>query len=342
MALTMFGNKSAAPSARSIKAIALIFLLGLSPWEKSSAQMMEMMGMMGPARERVGIRTKGSYHPPSANAGPGNSNRILSGSATAQALVFKGENDSIGINALFSAFHTDSNRVLPQNNISLPHDLKNISFGTSYSHNLEPGKYWGLTASYGSASDRPFSGSDVQVIHANIFYGFPSSEWSNWILLLNYSNNRAFLNNIPLPGFAYIYRPSPTFRGIFGIPFAMIDWKFSPGWSLAVQQFGISKSKAELAYAVFGPVQTFVSGEYDQQPYLRAGRSGSADRLTYDEKRLLLGIRSPLSALLLAEISGGHAFDRSFFEASRYSRRNDNRVRMDNGMVLQLQLSARF
>ena len=61
---------------------------------------------------------------------------------------------------------------------------------------------WGAGASVGSASDVPFHSIHETIFSAAARYEIPSKERNSWVFLLNYSNNRTFLNNVPLPGVA--------------------------------------------------------------------------------------------------------------------------------------------
>jgi hypothetical protein len=58
----------------------------------------------------------------------------------------------------------------------------------------------------GSSSDVPF-GSFGEVSGAvSAYYMKPSGDRAAWIFMLNYANDRLFLNNVPLPGVAYTSR----------------------------------------------------------------------------------------------------------------------------------------
>jgi len=58
---------------------------------------------------------------------------------------------------------------------------------------------------------------------------FSSAARNSWLLALSYSNNRPYLNNIPLPGFAYIIR-GDRFNAMIGFPFISADYRPDPDW----------------------------------------------------------------------------------------------------------------
>ncbi len=226
---------------------------------------------------------------------------------------------------------------------NIPNTLMDTRIGFAFTHQLGGERSWGLTSSFGSASDKPFSSGQVDTINANGTYAFSESERSRWMLFLNYSNNRGFLNNIPLPGFAYIYTPSKAFTGVFGVPFAMLNWRIdNSDWSLNAMLFFPRFGKLEAVYSKWRPLSLFAALEATEQSFLRLNRTYVDNRLVYLESRSLIGARSPLSKTLLAELSGGYAFARSFYEADKFSDRNSNSVSIASGAIYMATISARF
>ncbi len=221
-------------------------------------------------------------------------------------------------------------------------DFQEYALGATYTHKIDQGRSLSFNGNFGSASDHPFADTSVDTVSATSIYAFPQSEQSRWALLLNYSNNRPILNNIPLPGFAYTYTPSRDLLLTAGIPFASIVWKFAPDWSLSAFAVVPWIFRASVSRAIAGPVQAFASIDFSQQTYFRLGRSDLKERLFYDEKRATLGLRSPLSEMLTAELEGGYAFGRQFFDAQNYGSDHFNVNRLDASPVLRLALSASF
>ena len=219
-------------------------------------------------------------------------------------------------NALAFSARYNSMMIYPGN--SAAPNLYDIEMAASYTHEIEEKRMWSLGASFGSASDQPFEDSSVSTLSTTAFYSLPSTEISSWLFIVNYSNNRTVLNNIPIPGFAYNYTPSKTFRGIFGIPFAMIYWRFAERWNLSFFS-ALFVTKTEIAYSVMGPVQVFTGLDLFPRTFLKYGRANDKERLYYDEKKLVLGLRSPVSRILFTQLEGGYSFSRRFFTAESYS-----------------------
>jgi len=239
-------------------------------------------------------------------------------------------------------YHFSVDEKLPKDQVEVPAELSNLQFGLSYRQKLEEQKYWMLSAQVGSASDQVFSQSDVDTVNINAVYAGDVKPEESWIWLVNYSNNRPILNNLPLPGFAYVYTPNPKFRGIFGFPFLFTKWNFAENWNLNFSILGFTAVKTELSYQVFGPVQAYVVYDHNQQGFFRRDRSESDKRFFYDEKKMAIGIRSPLNALLFSDLQVGKSWDRHLFEAQSVAKQGENRLFLDAAWYAQFSLAARF
>ncbi len=227
------------------------------------------------------------------------------------------------------------------NSAVLP-DLHEFQLGLTYARELAPRKLWTLGSTFGSASDKPFKDASVNVVTATATYSYPTSEMSSWTFLLNYSNNRTFLNNIPLLGFAYTYAPSRALRTTFGLPFASIYWRFADRWSLLLFYLVPRVAKAQIGYSIAGPVEAFAGIDFSQSTYRLYGRQNHKERFFHDEKKAFLGLKSPLSRHFFAEIQGGYAFSRRFFTAERYTTTPSSTFRLASQWYGQTTLSAQF
>jgi hypothetical protein len=250
------------------------------------------------------------------------------------------------LKATVQTWSDDQNRVYLDGRAAVldlvdqPDDLYEYVLGATYLRQLGEERSVSVNASFGSASDHPFADGSVDTLGATATYGFASSPRSKWLLLVNYSNNRPILNGIPLPGFAYTYVPSREFRLTVGAPFAAIYWQFAPDWSLTAFTVIPWVARASVAYRITGPVQLFASFDFSQQTFLRLGRANEKERIFYDEKKATLGVRSPLSSVLSAELEGGYAFGRRFFNAESYGADKFGENALDAGALVRLGLTA--
>ena len=230
--------------------------------------------------------------------------------------------------------------VIPQTNFVVPTKLWDMQAGANYSRQLGDRRGWGVGGGVGSASDVPFHSIHETDLSLAARYELPSRERNSWILLLNYSNNRTFLNNVPLPGFAYVIRePDKGLTAVIGFPFALVRYKPDENWTLSASLFGGSNYTLEAARRV-KPVTLYARLARDPQQWLRAGRSDYSNRLIYDEKDARLGARAPLGAGLSLDGSLGWSFDRRFSEA-RDANRSAPRAALRNAAIASVALSWR-
>lgn len=222
-------------------------------------------------------------------------------------------------------------------------ELYDLRLGLGYTKMLENDRMWSVSARYGSASDRPFKDGSVSTLGATALYSYPSSSADGrWLLLLDYSNNRPILNNIPLPGFAYFHTPSERFRGIYGAPFANINWRFVDHWSLEFFTLFPWIIQGSVNYHINDYAKIYTGLDFSQMTYYIFGRTNKKDRLFYDEKKLFLGVKSPLNKITFLELEAGYAFDRRFFLDENYQRDPKNAVLIENAPYAKMNLRFRF
>ena len=200
-------------------------------------------------------------------------------------------------------------------------DLYDIKFGASYSEKLDENRSWSLSLRVGSSSDKHFYNESVTTLGATAVYTpAPASETGRWIYLVDFSNNRPILNGIPLPGFAYVHTPSKTYRAVYGAPFAFISWDFAEKMNLDFFYLIPWVIKTSVGYKPLPFVRIYAGVDFSQNTYYLADRQNNWDRLFYDEKKLFLGARGPVSKNIYLEAEIGHAFDRTMFVAENYER----------------------
>lgn len=203
---------------------------------------------------------------------------------------------------------------------SVVSDLKEYQGGLTYLHLNPSGNLWSLGATFGSASDEPFKDSSVNTIGSTFSYLWPEENSNYWLFLVNYSNNRPLLNGIPLPGLVYGYQSSPQFRANFGVPFTTLNWEFVDRWTLNIFTLMPWVGKLQVGYRLFGPFQVYSALEFFQVTFLQFGRPNLKERIYFDERRLFLGVKGPISQSIFVELEGGYCLRRRIFSAESYSR----------------------
>lgn len=216
------------------------------------------------------------------------------------------------------------------------------NFKATYSRRSLDQGLWVADVSYGSASDRIFEKSDVNTLASTLLYSNPT-EFSGegesrhpiktWNFFLSYSNNRPFMNGIPLFGFAYSYMPSRDFRLMAGIPFVSLALRFKEKWEWNTFMLVPFFVRTKLSYDILPFIQAYGSFDYSQQTFLRYGRADRNDRIFYDEKKALIGISGPLARFVKLNIEGGYAFDRRFFEARNNTRPKTSKTNLGSSAL---------
>jgi hypothetical protein len=232
--------------------------------------------------------------------------------------------------------------ILPDTKKGFPDGLWDVRWGPSYRHRFESGWIGGGFLTLGSASDRPFASMEETELQATAFARIPDGERNAWVVLLTYSNNREFLNNVPLPGIAYWYEPSNRYRILIGFPFASIEYKPYKDVSMEFSYFPIRSVRARVSYRLLRPLLVYGGFDWRNEGYFLANRHDRWDRLFYYEKRLYAGVRWDFLKQAFLDLSSGYAFDRFYFEGSDYEDRDHNRVNVENGPYVSIQAGFRF
>lgn len=268
-----------------------------------SAQGLDLLG--GGGLKGIGfIRLSGLGMPQGAD-------EIQEQSIAVSSPVYKDESQDATASLRYAKLATNEERNLLRN-------YYNIEGALSYSRPQSNGDNWSWSLSYGSASDKPFASSSVSTVSSTYTYTYAPEGTGQWLFFVNYSNNRPILNNIPLPGFAYIYKPSKDFFAVFGAPFATFQWQFTEKLSWGFLSFVPWVLKTNLTYKIAGPIQAYTGLDIAQTTFLREERTIARERVYFDERKLMIGLKSPIHRRIFADFEMGRAFSRRLFEAEEY------------------------
>jgi hypothetical protein len=268
--------------------------------------------------------------------------RVLHQKARGSLVLAKTEAQSWTLQGGASHFDLSQKVVLPQTGVVFPDSLGSVEGGISYLRRLGDRRQWGANFSVGSASDHLFNSIHETEFQLTGSYMIPARRQNAWLFLLQYSNNRTFLNNVPLPGFAYLWNlPERGFQLIAGFPFLSLNYRPTPAWSMGLNLLGTNQS-AEIARRVAGPVWAYAAYQNAPEQWMRRGRNDNANRLIYDEKKAGLGLRSELGKRFSLDLFGGRTFDRRLFESRNATHTGAPRVNLRNGWLTGLTLSARW
>lgn len=258
------------------------------------------------------------------------SGKIKQTALSASHLEQRADGSKIGI---FARHYTLANEIK-----GTPH-FTTASMGLSYHHPLANSRSWGMTGSYGSASDRPFRNGRDGMIALNGIYR--SSE--KWLWLANYSNNRPFMNHIPLPGFLFVKEHGREKNLMLGFPFIYILRPFASG-QLSVRYLSILpyNHKLRFLYNSWTVMKPYLGLEQSIQAFFDSNRTTDQRRTFWQERKVTAGGEKSFGPFLKIDLQTGLAFDRQFFDARSYMRRQTAIRRIDDGAFVALNLKSMF
>ncbi|MEI8348416.1 MAG: hypothetical protein WCG27_13185 [Pseudomonadota bacterium] len=227
------------------------------------------------------------------------------------------------------------------NKFYIPRNLYHADGTISYTR-FKGRDNWGVSVTGGSSSNKPFYSIKETDLQSTAIYRHYIDDKRTIIFLLNYSNNRAFLNNIPIPGVLYATEFTSKFGGAFGIPILylwarpidnmMINLLLLPPYLLQVRA----------SYAFAGPWQVYSFFNMFPKSYFVAERTDRWQRLFFDEKKVSLGVKGPVNDWMALDLSAGYAFDRRFFLGNRYTDRDKNPREMSHNLFFSAEAKFTF
>jgi len=293
-------------------------------------------GLMAP------VQTSGQYSfsaMPGANGAPD----IISDSLRGAYVVWRSSADTVSFSGRAGEVQLGSQPIVLPTGVVVPSKLWNVEGGGAYFHRLGDRRGWGLNLGVGSASDDLFHTIHETEIRSSVSYQFPSARYNSWILMLSYSNNRTFFNNVPLPGAAYLWHdPDLRLDAVIGFPFLSARWRPDDDWTLSAFLAGGVDLSAEIQRRLDGRAAVYARVERQPQQWLRAGRDDYSDRLVFDEEDARLGLRARLGGGLGLDLSAGRAYGRQFFEAHDALSRGVSKTNLPDCLIIDARLFWRI
>lgn len=257
--------------------------------------------------------------------------------------ISKGDTDTWGLQTTLGNLHFGVSPVFTDTGASVSENFWDAEVGATYRHRYEENRELSANFSVGSVGDVPFNTINETIFQFNGTYRWPGEGRHSWFLLVNWSNNRTFLNYVPIPGVGYSYRSEDKrFTYVLGFPVNMVYWEIAKGFYGRASFTGISQANAEIGKELFFPLRLYGAFDWGQRVWLPAGRADLSDRLFFDQAKASVGLRSPLSPYLFADLSVGYEFARRLFLAhSYYSPLQDGKLAIDSGWTALLSVSVR-
>lgn len=256
--------------------------------------------------------------------------------------VYQSENSTYAISGKYQ--HLDFGNLLADSNFVPVEELYSHQYGFAWSHQEANESSWSLTGTFGSASNKPFEGSDVSSLDVTMIRKFtPKTDGSFWTLYVNYSNNRAFLSNVPIPGFSYIFMNQKKTRGgALGIPIVSYWWRPTKKLSMSVFAIVPARAQTQIGYMVWGSIQANLKFEFGQQTYFRSGRSDKREQLFYETSKLAASLKTFLGRATFFEIELLRLFNRSLYDGNSVFDLTSERMNLPHEWQVMTSLQLSF
>ncbi|TWU30225.1 DUF6268 family outer membrane beta-barrel protein [Bythopirellula polymerisocia] len=226
--------------------------------------------------------------------------------------------------------------VLPDSQLPVPGELWNIGLGVMNFRELDNGWDSGTIISIGSASDRPFAALRDMTATAIAFVEIPHGERDAWNLSLFYSPTSQL--PYPLPGVAYVWRPSETFTANIGVPFSL-NYQPTKTFTLTASYFPLTNFDVLAKWQLNDYWSLYSSYRVVNETYWLDERLDKNQRFYLFDQRVSLGARRKLFAGLSLDVWGGYVFDREVFQSESFSDNRQDEISIDPGFLGVVQLS---
>jgi hypothetical protein len=225
--------------------------------------------------------------------------------------------------------------VFPDSGLAVPDQLWDIEAGLMHFRDLAGGGRAGGMVRVGSPSDQPYGAWRDMTVTALAFLEVPSGARDSWNFSLFYSPTGQI--TFPIPGIAYVWRPSERLQANLGVPFSL-EYRHTDAFSLTASYTPLTNVQV-LARQSLGPYWSFYAGYRTvNETFLLADRNVDDERLYLFDQRATLGIERKLAYGWSLDMSAAYVFDRKLFQAESFSDSRRDRLAIDAGMAWTLQV----
>ncbi len=235
----------------------------------------------------------------------------------------------------FEHLEIGGNAILPDSLVPVPDDLWKLNLGSFHSLEFDNGWRVGSLLSIGTASDEPFAEARDLTFTGVGFLNVPSGPRDAWEFSLFYATTSQL--PFPIPGLAYVWRPSEQFTANIGVPFSL--------WYHPTDSFTFTASYRPLTNLSLRATQNlgsywslYSSYQIVNETYWLAERQNSQDRLYLFDQRVALGLERTLPFGWSLDLSAAYLFDRRLFQAESFSDDRRDVLNLEPGPALSLLL----
>jgi hypothetical protein len=241
--------------------------------------------------------------------------------AALRGQVWRDQHDELLLTASGSQANIQGGAAFPQTG-PLPHQLDTLQLGV-FGRTIRPdGNIYGVSLSAGSVSNKPFHDSSDMVFGGSVFWRKPASGRDAWLFFIAYSDDRAELNYVPVPGFEYIWNPNHEWTVMTGFPIESALWRPSAQWRVDALVSGFGNGHLG---ATWNPGQPWRrefrwrwSLDYGGDVYRRDDAPDPKDRIIFRELRATTGPAWDFTHGKRFDAYAGWAMDRRIYEGTSF------------------------
>jgi len=236
----------------------------------------------------------------------------------------------------FGRLELVTDAVLPDSGLRVPSQLWLIETGFMHVRPLDDGGSIGGNFLFGSASDRPYAaGRDLTLMTVG-FYNRPAARGDDeWSFSIFYSPTSQL--PYPLPGIAYVWRPSDRLEAKLGLPPAL-EWRPTDDWTLTANYFPLVNFNATARRRLADGLSLIAFYRSDTEIYFLADRLQDDQRFYVFDQRAAVGLERTLGRGFALEATASYIFDRQLFQGTNFLSGRTDFVAFDPGLGLSLQL----
>jgi hypothetical protein len=312
------------------------------------------------ANEPVSDLDPDAATPKRRRGGPfGSSAPVSIGGFWAPAVNIDGQDDTLSINAQyarvaaplgipeegkplwlaigrFGRLELATDAILPDSGQPMPDQLWLIETGVTHIRPQDDGGTFGGTFLFGSASDQPYAAGRDLTLMAILFMNRPARRADDeWSFSLFYSPTSQL--PYPLPGIAYIWRPSDAFEAKLGVP-AGLEWRPTDDWTLSVSYFPLVNVNATARRRLTDALSFVAFYRTDTEIYFLADRVNDKERFYVFDQRAAVGLEQSLGRGFTLELMASYLFDREIFQGTNFTSGRTDVVTFEDGLGVGLQL----
>ena len=227
----------------------------------------------------------------------------------------------------------------PSRSLEIPQEIGALDASYNWAFSNSKGEITSVSAGIGTTGRRLFDTENVTALSLNALHERKLENKNNWLFGLNYSNNRAVYNNIPIPIVAYVWNGERS-KIVAGLPFVFGLWRPMPVIvSAMLSPFFIM---AETSVFAYGPVQVYGNYSWAPRVFQNLDSSDRARRLFYVKQELGFGLRVPFSRTSNVSVGYAHDFGRRFYFGTSVSAADSETVSWDAVDAIQAKLKWTF